>query len=41
MMFFTLHPDNSRFAFFVIEESKSELWVMENFLPSAKPSAKR
>jgi len=33
MMLFTLHPDNRRFAFFVIEESKSELWVMENFLP--------
>jgi len=30
---FTLHPDNSRFAFSVNEESKSELWVMENFLP--------
>jgi len=29
---FTLHPDNSRFAFSVNEESKSELWVMENFL---------
>jgi len=36
MMFFTLHPDNRRFAFFVIEESKSELWVMENFLPATK-----
>ena len=36
MMFFTLHPDNRRFAFFVIEESKSELWVMENFLPASK-----
>jgi Tol biopolymer transport system component len=30
---FALHPDNSRFAFSVIEESKSELWVLENFLP--------
>ena len=30
---FALHPDNSRFAFSVYEESKSELWVMENFLP--------
>jgi len=29
---FTLHPDNRRFAFSVNEESKSELWVMENFL---------
>jgi len=36
MMFFTLHPDNRRFAFFVIEESKSELWVRENFLPPTK-----
>jgi Tol biopolymer transport system component len=33
---FTLHPDNRRFAFSVTEESKSELWVMENFLPPAK-----
>ena len=33
MQFFTLHPDNRRFAFSVNEESKSELWVMENFLP--------
>jgi hypothetical protein len=32
--FFTLHPDNSRFAFSVDEGSKSELWVMENFLPA-------
>jgi len=31
--FFTLHPDNRRFAFSVKEESKSELWVLENFLP--------
>jgi Tol biopolymer transport system component len=31
---FTLHPDNRRFAFSVNEESKSELWVMENFLPA-------
>ena len=30
---FTLHPDNHRFAFTVNEGSKSELWVMENFLP--------
>jgi len=33
---FTLHPDNSRFAFSVKEESKSELWVLENFLPALK-----
>jgi len=30
---FQLHPDNSHFAFSVDEGSKSELWVMENFLP--------
>jgi hypothetical protein len=33
---FTLHPDNRRFALSVLEESKSELWVMENFLPPLK-----
>jgi Tol biopolymer transport system component len=33
---FTLHPDNSRFAFSVDEGAKSELWVMENFLPAAE-----
>jgi hypothetical protein len=32
---FTLHPDNRRFAFSAREESKSELWVLENFLPAA------
>jgi Tol biopolymer transport system component len=32
---FALHPDNRRFAFSVNEESKSELWVLENFLPAA------
>jgi Tol biopolymer transport system component len=31
---FTLHPDNRRFAFSVDEGSKSELWVLENFLPA-------
>jgi len=35
---FTLHPDNRRFAFSVNEGSKSELWVLENFLP---PAAKK
>jgi Tol biopolymer transport system component len=34
--FFTLHPDNRRFAFSVNEGSKSELWVLENLLPPAK-----
>jgi Tol biopolymer transport system component len=33
MTSFALHPDNRRFAFSVDEGSKSELWVMENFLP--------
>jgi Tol biopolymer transport system component len=33
LAFFTLHPDNRRFAFSVKEGSKSELWVLENFLP--------
>jgi hypothetical protein len=36
LLFFALHPDNSRFAFSGTEESKSELWVMENFLPPLK-----
>ena len=36
MASFTLHPDNSRFAFSVDDVSKSELWVMENFLPPTK-----
>jgi Tol biopolymer transport system component len=35
---FTLHPDNRRFAFSANEGSKSELWVLENFLP---PAAKK
>jgi len=34
---FTLNPDNRRFAFSVDEGSKSELWVMENFLPAGSP----
>jgi Tol biopolymer transport system component len=34
--YFALHPDNRRFAFSVMEESKSELWVLENFLPALK-----
>jgi len=33
---FALHPDNRRFAFSVNEGSKSELWVMENFLSEEK-----
>jgi len=37
---FTLHPDNRRFAFSVNEESKSELWVLENFLPEEKSQKK-
>jgi len=35
MASFTLHPDNRRFAFTVNEGTKSELWVLENFLPPA------
>jgi Tol biopolymer transport system component len=31
---FALHPDSRRFAFSVLEELKSELWVLENFLPA-------
>jgi Tol biopolymer transport system component len=30
-----LHPDNRRFAFSVNEGDKSELWVLENFLPKS------
>jgi len=36
MASFALHPDGSRFAFSVDEGSKSELWVLENFLPPQK-----
>jgi hypothetical protein len=35
LLSFALHPDNRRFAFSVMEERKSELWVLENFLPPA------
>jgi len=37
---FALHPDNRRFVFSVNEGSKSELWVLENFLPVARPPAR-
>ena len=33
MQGFALHPDNRRFAFSVNEGTKTELWVLENFLP--------
>jgi Tol biopolymer transport system component len=33
MISFALSPDNKNFVYSVSEESKSELWVMENFLP--------
>jgi len=33
MQSFALHPDNRRFAFSVNEGTKTELWVLENFLP--------
>jgi Tol biopolymer transport system component len=35
MAFFTLHPDNRRFAFSALEKVERELWVLENFLPAA------
>jgi Tol biopolymer transport system component len=37
-LFFALHPDNRRFALSVGEQGKSELWVLENFLPKKKPA---
>ena len=33
MISFALHPDNKSFVYSVMEESESELWMMENFLP--------
>jgi Tol biopolymer transport system component len=36
MQNFALHPDNRRFAFSVDEGTRTELWVLENFLPSLK-----
>ena len=33
MFYFKLHPDNKRFVMSISGETKSELWVMENFLP--------
>jgi len=33
ILFFALHPDNRHFVYSVTGETKSELWVMENFLP--------
>ena len=32
----TLHPDNRHFAFSINNENRTELWVLENFLPTAK-----
>ena len=37
---FALHPDNRHFAFSVSEGTKTELWVMENFLPAARTPAR-
>jgi Tol biopolymer transport system component len=37
LLFFALHPDSRRFAYSDSKEAKSELWVMENFLPEPKP----
>jgi hypothetical protein len=36
----TLHPDGQRIAFAVQEapDSASDVWVMNNFLPAAKPT---
>jgi hypothetical protein len=36
MQNFALHPDSRRFAFSVDEGTKTELWVLENFLPPLK-----
>jgi len=36
MQNFALHPDNRRFAFSIDEGTKTELWVLENFLPPLK-----
>jgi Tol biopolymer transport system component len=33
ILFFALHPDNRHFVYSVGGETKSELWVLENFLP--------
>jgi Tol biopolymer transport system component len=41
MASFALNPDNRRFAFSVREESKSELWVLEHFLPALKAAGKQ
>jgi len=40
LVFFALHPDNRRFVYSVDEGAKSELWVLENFLPKEKLAAK-
>jgi Tol biopolymer transport system component len=37
---FTLNRDNRRFAYSVNEGDKSELWVLENFLPKEKLTGK-
>jgi Tol biopolymer transport system component len=39
MVDFALNPDSRRLAFTVNEGSKSELWVMENFLPATQGKA--
>jgi Tol biopolymer transport system component len=36
MQDFALHPDNRHFAFSVSEGTRTELWVLENFLPPPK-----
>jgi Tol biopolymer transport system component len=37
---FALHPDNRHFAFSVSEGTRNELWMIENFLPSARTPAR-
>jgi len=34
------HPDNRRFVFVIDGGTKSELWVLENLLPAAKPTVR-
>ncbi len=41
MVDFVLSPDSRHFAFNLQEGAKSELWVMENFLPAVKTAAKK
>jgi Tol biopolymer transport system component len=40
MRLLSLHPDGRRIAFATRERRSDELWVLENFLPPAKPTPK-